>query len=95
MFDEVLRPSSRNDMVITQRDIIDTITGLHQEARALRSAAETPPIPDMPEPVVVVKVSGLLATAEYLEQVAAELAYLITDQPLKAREDPPSSPEGQ
>lgn len=67
-------------MPITQRDIAETVLGLRQEARSLRSAAATRPIPDMDEPVVVVKVSGLMATAEYLEQVAAELVTLIDDQ---------------
>jgi hypothetical protein len=34
----------------------------------------------MDEPVVVVKVAGLMATAEYLDQVAAELMTLIDDR---------------
>jgi hypothetical protein len=72
--------------VVTQRDIAETVQGLRQEARGLRSAALTRPIPDMAEPVVVVKVAGLIATAEYLEAVAAELLTLIDDRkPIKVK----------
>jgi hypothetical protein len=40
----------------------------------------------MAEPVVVVKVAGLIATAEYLEAVAAELLTLIDDRkPIKVK----------
>jgi hypothetical protein len=59
--------------MVTQRDISETVHGLRQEAR---------------EPVVVVKVSGLVTTAEYLEAVASELGTLIDDEtPIRVPED--------
>lgn len=72
--------------MITQRDILETIEGLRQEARSLRAAAQTPPIPDMAEPVVVVNAAGLTATAAYLDDVASELAELIDNsKPVRIR----------
>jgi hypothetical protein len=42
----------------------------------------------MGEPVVVVKVSGLVTTAEYLEAVASELGTLIDDEtPIRVPKD--------
>ena len=72
-------------MAITQRDLAETIVGLKQAAQSLTAAASTQPVPDMGEPVVIVKVAGLIAVAEYLETVAAELLTLVEERPVEVK----------
>jgi hypothetical protein len=70
---------------LTQRDLVDSISGLRLEARKLRAAGE----PDeATEKVagrgsVLVDGAALQRTADYLDRVADELQTLIPDKPVK------------
>lgn len=68
---------------VTQRDIHDTIVGLRQTAKTLRDAASGTPLEGYKVATVPASVSGLLAQASYLEQIADELRLLIAPTPPK------------
>ena len=70
-------------MTVTQQDVLDTIMGLRKVASDLRSATEAPPVKGLPPGTVITQISGLLANATYLENVADELRHLIPDTPVK------------
>lgn len=67
---------------VTQRDIADSVSGLRDIAKDLRSAAAQPE-----NGQVLVRASAMINHAAYLEQVASELLTLIPDTPVK----PPKS----
>jgi hypothetical protein len=64
---------------VTQRDLVDTITGLRVTAGDLKTLAQQPPLANMPG-VVLAKTTGLLEIAQYLLTVADELLTLIPDK---------------
>lgn len=63
---------------VTQRDIAESVAGLRDIAKDLRSAMENPE-----GGRAAVRVSVMLNHAAYLEQVAGELLSLIPDTPIK------------
>lgn len=70
---------------ITIRDIADSVTGLRETAKTLRDALSGPHVDGGPKegPLVYVRVLPLSRQADYLDQVADELATLIPDEPVK------------
>jgi len=67
-------------MAITQRDLVDSITGLRGIAKDLRQAVDSPTVAGVAPPAVPLSVQGLLRHAVYLETVADELQQLIPNK---------------
>ena len=69
---------------IPPRDIAESVAGLRDTAKDLRSAAATS-VQDggAAGPVVVMRMGAVMNHAAYLDQVANELTMLIPDTPIK------------
>lgn len=72
--------------IVTQRDIVDSITGLRAVAKDLRRATDSPTVKDVYPPAVPLSIQGLLTTAAYLDEVADELQALIPDEKVSVPE---------
>lgn len=70
-------------MPVTQRDLVESVSGLQSIAKDLRGAANSKPIPGFEHPVVPVGAQGLLHHAAFLDRVVGEILQLIEDKPVK------------
>ena len=66
--------------VVTQRDLVESITGLRDVARDLLIVAVEPSPEGAPHGTVLVNARTLDVHARYLQSVADEIALLITDK---------------
>jgi hypothetical protein len=67
---------------ITQRDIVESVTGLRDTAKVIRSMIEAGSRDRNGNVTVTIRPDGLMRQATYLDQVADELATLIPDEPV-------------
>ena len=67
---------------ITQRDIVESVTGLRDTAKVIRSVIDGGTRDRKGNITVTIRPDGLLRQATYLEQVADELTSLIPDEPV-------------
>jgi len=72
--------------IVTQRDIVESITGLRAVAKDLRRATDSPTVKDVHPPAVPLSIQGLLMAATYIDQVADELQNLIPDEKVSVPE---------
>lgn len=67
---------------ITQRDIVESVTGLRDTAKVIRSMIEAGARDRNGNVTVTIRPEALTRQASYLDQVADELATLIPDEPV-------------
>lgn len=72
---------------ITQRDIVESVTGLRDTAKVIRSVIEAGTRDRNGNVTVTIRPEGLMRQATYLDQVADELATLIPDEPVIVPKD--------
>lgn len=72
---------------ITQRDIVESVIGLRDTARVIRSILEAGTRDRNGNVTVTIRPEGLTRQASYLDQVADELATLIPDEPVTVPKD--------
>lgn len=72
---------------ITQRDIVESVTGLRDTAKVIRSVIEAGTRDRNGNVTVTIRPDGLMRQATYLDQVADELATLIPDEPVTVPKD--------
>lgn len=72
---------------ITQRDIVESVTGLRDTAKVIRSVIAAGTRDRNGNVTVTIRPDGLMRQATYLDQVADELATLIPDEPVTVPKD--------
>lgn len=72
---------------ITQRDIVESVTGLRDTAKVIRSVIEAGTRDRNGNVTVTIRPEGLMRQATYLDQVADELETLIPDEPVIVPKD--------
>lgn len=72
---------------ITQHDIVESVTGLRDTAKVIRSVIEAGTRDRNGNVTVTIRPDGLMRQATYLDQVADELTTLIPDEPVTVPKD--------
>lgn len=82
-------------MTVTQRDLAETISEMHNVARDLRETADDEPIVGTKGKAVPASIKGLRSSADFLDQVVQELRELLDDEKpiVVPKEDPTLSSE--
>ena len=72
---------------VTQRDIVDSVVGLRDVSATLRALLANGERDRSGNITITVRSDALSRQADYLDQVAEELTYLVPDKPVKVPVD--------